>query len=324
MKSKNKTLKIIVSFVYLLILLTYLFFLFGKYLPSEYDADLKLFGKYFYVLDNGQLVSVDYSKIPEKNDDVFCTINEKKYIAKVIDQKSNGEMSLKIEIDGNTKYYTVKNIKGVAKGQIPYLGYIYNFFHSIYALILIVFLPCLFIIMYEIIKIVLMFKNRNKDERYDDDYILPKNMTQPQNNNNFFNLNKDKMTNIENDIETKNINDNSIFDTYIKDQNINNTNSSKDFKNFNEINSNTIYDMKYKMDFQDTHEIKNKYNEFIESDNDQLNILKKYGVEPSKIDNGVSIKIEPHTIKHLELKLRNDGTLEINTDNYNANIDIEF
>ena len=78
------------------------------------------------------------------------------------------------------------------------------------------------------------------------------------------------------------------------------------------------------MAFQDTHEISKRMDETIQDDNEQLDEFKEYGIETSTIENGVEIKMDPQRTSNILLRLKNDGSLAIITDNYTTNIDMEI
>lgn len=297
-KKYNKKIKLIFGIIYVVILAVYAVFLFDKFLPNEHNEDLNLFGKSIYVLDNGQAVSVDYSKKPTEGDKIVCIANNKKYLATVLSDDTSSNISIQADINGSNQYYTIKASNGVVNQFIPKLGKIYNFMHSVYGLVCIVIVPCALIILYEAAKIIMALKNKHK-HNIDD--------------NNSYNDDNNSYNNYETGPNNSAINDNMVWDSMF---------SFQPDKAKNNLDKEDFLDENNKTESAET--LPDKQDETVEDNIEQSDILQKYGILTKNTDEGVEVKIDPKSIEFLSLKLNNDGTLEINTDNYTADINTEL
>lgn len=334
MKTHRK-LKITLIVIYGIVLACYSIFLFSNLFPNQYNADITLFGKYIYVLDNNNAVVANYDRAPQKGDHVVCVINGKKYDALVNDVSgtNNRTLTLSATVNGSLQYFTSSaNNLGIIARTLPNVGYVYQFLHSIWGIVCIIIIPCVALLIYEICQLIISAKN--KDKSYDSLMTLDdfeddgwKNVQEKRTDAHPFfgeenaesvTLYKDQPThsnplslnsNQSNNVKTK-------FDTIYPPID-SNTNIATSF-------TQSLDALKYKMAFQDTHDMSNRINEVIQENNEQLDVLKRYGIAASSIENGVEININPTNMDTLKLTLRNDGSLSIATENYIANIDMSI
>lgn len=335
----HRKLKITLIVIYAVILAAYSIFLFCSLFPNPYNADMNLFGKYVYVLQNNDAVVVSYDRTPEKGDAVVCVINGKKYEALVNDVSgsNNHTITLSANVDGNLQYFTSSsNNLGVITRTIPWLGAIYQFLHSVWGILCIIIVPCVAFLIYEICQLILSAKHKEKHydellEQEDFEKSLSLNLEDDdpavsyssaplqlsrQSNTEPVTLYKEQSTrsNLSDSSDNPTSNTKSKFDTVYP--------SIDSDSNIAASFAESLDDLKYKMAFQDTHDMSNQINEVIQENNEQLDTLKKYGIATSNVENGVELNIDPSATSSLKLTLRNDGSLSVATDNYIANIDI--
>ena len=85
-----------------------------------------------------------------------------------------------------------------------------------------------------------------------------------------------------------------------------------------------LSEMKYKMEFQDTHQLSNRLETVIDENDNLAQNLTPYGLQTSMIDNGIQIEIDTTKTKALKLLLKNDGSLTLITDSYQAEINSDL
>ncbi len=337
--------KIAVAIVYALIFLAYAFFVFGHLSPKEYNEDVNWFGTRIYSLQDGGGAVVDCSAQPDTGDQIVCVLDGEKYLATVA-SNSGSSMSVSVHVGEDNQNYVISSSPGVVQSVIPLVGYLCDFTGSVWGIVCVLIIPCFLFLVYEIMQLVTTIRHRDDDEeemvlespkesrrklkrelkqerlRYQADQELeqvresePMSRTSGSFSTKPFSLNtedvKDKQDRVlsAKEAQTK-------FDTIYPPV----TKKVDPTRSFTD----TIADLKFKMAFQDTHELSKRVDEVIEEDNEELGILQKYGMTTTNIPDGVEIKIDPKKADELTLRLKNDGSLAIVTDNYVANIDMEI
>lgn len=308
---KHKKRNIILGICYLLIVAAYLLFLVFSFIPSSHGEDLNFFGNSIYMIDSDAVV-VDFSQKPSKGDEIICNIEGEKRLATVDSISDSDILILSATIDGETDYYTTAMTNGVVTGSIPAFGDVYAFLVSVWGVLFIILLPSLIILIYWIVALIRISRNNRHVESEEDISEEP--------------------TFVSSFAETKAEptprKATAKFDDLFPWSNatIHDSVISKDGFTQSKPASfdDTLSELKFKMAFQDTHEISKRMDdETIEEDNDQLDSLKEYGITTTNIEDGVEFELDPTETSHILLRLKKDGSLAIITDNYTANIDME-
>lgn len=319
---KHKKLKWIFGVCYFFILALYIIFLIGSFIPKPHGEDIWLFGSNIYIVDQNQAVSVDFSRQPAEGDTIVCNIDGKKRLATVESVSSSNVLLLSTTVDGVTNYYTTNVAYGVVVKNIPAVGSIYAFLSSIWGILCIIILPCTIFLIFQVI--VLIRLSRCKNQKFTGvDFLSEKSADVSDDFQKYYQRSTHSRQPLKpishSEIRTK-------FDDVLPlSDGITRQKPKESEKSLIEPSiDDTLSDLKFKMAFQDTHEISKRVDETIEEDNEQLNELKEYGIETSTIEDGVEIKMDPQRTSNILLRLKNDGSLAIITDNYTANIDLEI
>ncbi len=336
----------------------YIAFIYINFAQGTYGDGMQIFGCNMYIIDSNQTVFVDYSKLPKQGDMVLYEVDGEKKIASVNSISQSNILFLSVDDNGEIKYYNEPMVYGVITSIIPGLSYIYLFLTSFWGIFLIIILPCGFILTFQFITLIKMFsKNKLKTKngfnfetsvplrqrrKTTDDIQKPTNTKTSTSNtqrgrrnvkldsyNQFSGVAKQKKGTFSNNDNLNNFSQNR--------PSFNNT-PSNDFSpnkhSFNSITSNDtssnddFYDfstaLKYKICFKEFRKMSKRLIETIEDGNERLYALNEYGLATTNIEDGVEIKIHPPAVSEITLKLKNDGSLIIDTNTYTANIDMEI
>jgi len=309
-EKKHKKLKTIFCLLYLLLTFLYIIFIYMNFAQGTYGNGIKIFGCNMYILDSNQTVLVDYSKLPKQGDMVIYEVDGKKKIASVNSISQSNMLFLSVDNNGETKYYNEPMTYGVVTAIIPGISYIYSFLSSFLGIFLIIILPYSVILVFQIINLIkIMLKNKNQISKDKFDFVNSIPMRRKWEKTNSI----QKSVNTENQAFNSQMNIGNIEsnfptnDTYLND----------DFYDF-------ATTLKYKICFKDNKKISKKLIEPIENSNERLYALNEYGLAATNIEDGVEIKIHPPAVSEITLKLKNDGSLIIDTNVYTANIDMEI
>lgn len=309
-EKKHKKSKIIFCVSYLLMTLLYIIFIYINFAQGTYGDGVRMFGYNMYVIDSNQAVFVDYSKMPKQGDMVIYEVEGEKKIASVNSISQSNMLFLSVDDKGKTKYYTETMTYGVITLIIPVIGYIYSFLISFLGIFLIIILPYSIILVFQVINLIkIFFKNKLKISK--DKFSFVASVPMRQRRKRIGSIQKAINT------ETQTFNSQRNIGNIEVDSVSNDASPSDDFCDFETA-------LKYKICFKDTKKISKRLIETIENDNERLYALNAYGLATTNIEDGVEIKIHPPVVSEITLKLKNDGSLIIDTNVYTANIDMEI
>lgn len=315
-KKKFKLVKVFFIILYLLIVVLYVSLIFGKYAFNDSRSDFNFFGKSFYILENNDAVLVNYNLKPNEGNTVVLKKNNAVNIATLDFEIDQNTVILNLYEQDKAKYVTVpsKNVF-LVENIFPVLGGVYLFLSSIWGCLVIVILPCSLFLIFEIVQIVKLFKNKNslKESDYNDQPI-----SKLDSGNKLENKNSSDKLNDELDEVDQNSFEEKTDNIEEKVEKVSEKKSMDDI----------LKNIEYKVKFQDTHQIQNTHrlNDSIDekvNKNEKFNLSPKYGLNTKNIEDGIELSVSPDCIDDLKLILKTDGSLTITTDKYTANIDLD-
>lgn len=316
-KKKFKLVKIFFIILYLLIVVLYASLIFGKYAFNDSRSDFNFFGKSFYVLENNDVVLVNYNLKPNEGNTVVLKKNNTVNIATLDFEIDQNTVILNLGEQDKANYVTVpsKNVF-LVENIFPVLGGVYLFLSSVWGCLLIVILPCSLFLIFEIIQIVKLYKNKNslKESDFND---------QPISKLDSYNEldNKDSSYKLNDEVDE--------VDQNILEEKTDNIEEKVEKLSEKKSMDYILKNIEYKVNFQDTHQIQNTHrlNDIIDekvNKNEKFNLSPKYGLNTKNIEDGIELSISPDCIDDLKLILKTDGSLTITTDKYTANIDLDI
>lgn len=303
---KFKLVRFFLVILYLLIVVLYVSLIFGKYAFNDSRSDFNFFGKSFRVLETNDAALVNYDLKPSVGDTVVVKMNNAAKLATLnfeVDKKTfivnlDGSDGANSTVPSSTVFYVENTFSA--------LGGVYLFLSSIWGCLLVVILPCSLFLIFEIVQIIQLSKNKNNLKEQDPSVKVIPNL---DNNN----------------LEEKN--SNSKLDVTDQDNYEENNDKIIQKKSMDDV----LKDIDYKVKFQDTHQIQNTHrlNDRIDENitqnkNREFNLSSKYGLNTKNIEDGIELSVRPDCIDDLKLVLKTDGSLTIITDKYTANIDLDI
>lgn len=311
---KTKKFKLISFFLitfYVLILLLYISLIFGKYVFNDSRSDFNFFGKSFYVLETNDAALVNYDSKPRDGDTVVVKKNSNVNIATFNFEVDKKTFAVTLNANGSEEYAMVSsNQTFLMESIIPALGGVYLFLSSIWGCLIIVILPCLSFLIFEIAKIIKLAKNN--DDLKESDFSV-----------------RDASNADDKKLEDKDLN--SELDEVNKNNLEEQTDTTED--KFNKVIEKKYMDdilknIEYKVNFQDTHKLSGTYDKISKitnkNDTGEYNLSKKYELKTKNIENGIEFFANPEYIDNLKLVLKTDGSLTVTTDKYIANIELNI
>ena len=172
---------IVVIFI-LAVLIILTFVIFGMFRDS--GTAPKLFGYRVYVVPNdrmepripkGSAVFVEEGATPNPQSVILCSISDELYVIGFVGTETaeNGEVSYIVKYDNATDDRTwgisESDIIGVAQTYDSFLGWVIRFASSKAGMMTIVIVPCLLVIIYEVLMLVLSRKNADSDIKWRED-----------------------------------------------------------------------------------------------------------------------------------------------------------
>lgn len=305
---KFKWVKFFLIILYLLIIVLYVSIIFGKYAFNDTRSDFNFFGKSFYVLENNDAVLVNYDLKPSEGDIVVLKKNNAVNLATLDFEVDKKTVILSLNGHDKADYVTVSsNNVFLVENTFPVLGGAYLFLSSIWGCLAIVILPCSLFLIFEIVQIVKLSKNKKSLTESDSSVKTSSNL-------------KD-----DNKLEEKD--SNSKFNKIDQNSEEEKNDEIIEKKSMDDI----LNDIEYKVKFQDTHQLQNTHrlNDLIDENvsknkDGDFNLSSKYGLNTKNIEDGIELSVSPDCIDDLKLVLKTDGSLTITTDKYTANIDLDI
>lgn len=355
--SKSKTaFKIVVGSLYLLIVLLYATFLVGNFQMNLYGEDAKFFGNYFYFINDSKSSAViaNPQTTVEVRDQIVFKDDDNEYYTGTINAIYTDNTADVMNLQTNkTQKVEAASIYGAATHSVPYLGSVMSFLLSHWGIIVIIVIPCFIFLIVQVVQLIRYSRRaRNgleeEDEKEEMYFSNPKAQhkysqnTQNDNSPHWQHSNDYDQTSVS-AANASNFRENyEMAEQKIKREKaavglmpepektdyqqeyekelLSRTRLEEFLKQSDPALEETLGDLHYKMKFQDTREL-SKYHEAIIEENSDIPNLDKYGLQTSTIENGVEIKIDPKDSGSCILRLKNDGSLQIVTDAYVANID---
>lgn len=315
-KKKFKLAKVFLIILYLLIIILYVSLIFGKYAFNDSRSDFNVFGKSFYVLENNDAVLVNYNLKPNEGNTVVLKKNNAVNLATLDFEIDQNTVILNLDGQDKANYVTVpsKNVFFV-ENIFPVLGGVYLFLSSVWGCLLIVILPCSLFLIFEVVQIVKLSKNKNRLKESDSN-------AQP-----ISKLDGDKK--LEDKDSSDKLNDElDVVDQNSFEEKTDNIEEKVEKAIEKKSMDDILKNIEYKVKFQDTHHIQNTHrlndsiNEKVNK-NEKFNLSPKYGLNTKNIEDGIELSVSPDCIDDLKLILKTDGSLTITTDKYTANIDLD-
>lgn len=327
-KHKFRKTKIVLVVLYTVILILYALFLSQVYLSNQSGEQLNLFGNYYMSMSDNSLAVLSGSDDYQKNDTIIYNSadiesgSEEFKIGKIDSIVVQNDLKVVTIIYGDsTEYVAYSQITGLLVNQIPILGAVLSFLRSAFGVAIIVVVPCVIFLIYQLIALVFYMRSDKTEYDYyddetddaeEDDYD-----EKPGNNNaneSLFSAFKTESKTIEDKSEKARITDDFLEPSKPKASEIYS-------ENFDKI----LSELRYRMDFQDTHQLSKHIESTIEEQKeDERQDLKSYGLQTFSIEDGIEINIDRFKSKELVLRLKNDGSLTIITENYQAEITSEL
>ncbi len=315
-KKKFKLAKVFLIILYLLIIILYVSLIFGKYAFNDSRSDFNVFGKSFYVLENNDAVLVNYNLKPNEGNTVVLKKNNAVNLATLDFEIDQNTVILNLDGQDKVNYVTVpsKNVFFV-ENIFPVLGGVYLFLSSVWGCLLIVILPCSLFLIFEVVQIVKLSKNKNRLKESDSN-------AQP-----ISKLDGDKK--LEDKDSSDKLNDElDVVDQNSFEEKTDNIEEKVEKAIEKKSMDDILKNIEYKVKFQDTHHIQNTHrlNDSIDekvNKNEKFNLSPKYGLNTKNIEDGIELSVSPDCIDDLKLILKTDGSLTITTDKYTANIDLD-
>lgn len=311
MSNRFRKTKVTIGIVYLVLLAVYVFFLFTNFTVGEHGENVNFFGTCVYTTENSGSAYIGNPSLPvASGEQIAYKLDDGTGIASVYSVGFDGKVYL--DEQDPQKSLQASSIYAVVTSTIPFLGAILKFLLSSWGIIFIVLIPCFIFLVYQVILLIRSIRDKQTDKelnRYKSE-TLYKNSEREQENqmpskHNFesFNQSREKQEDT-----TPLISPTTSFSP-LKPPIRRDASLQK-----------TISEMKYKMQFQDTRELSKQVESIIQEDEEKLTGLEKYGLQTFPIKDGVEIQLDPKTTGVFRLRLSNDGSLEIITDTFTANI----
>lgn len=349
-KSKN-VFKIIAGLIYLLIIIFYATFLVGNFQMNLYGEDAKFFGNYFYFINDAKssaVIANPQTTVQVKDQIVFKSDDE--YYTGTIDAVYTDDTVDVLNLQTNqTQKIEAVNIYGASMHSVPYLGSVMSFLLSCWGIIVLIVIPCCIFLIIQVVQLIRYSRrarNGLEEEEEEQPYFSAsrKEYTPSSASQKYHSTSWQQSATYSSHANDPTAHASSFREDYeLAEQKINREKAAaglllesdksdyqKDclsrtrleefLKQSDPALEDTLGDLHYKMKFQDTREL-SKYQEAIIEENSEIPNLDKYGLQTSTIENGVEIKIDPKDSGSCILRLKNDGSLQIVTDAYVANID---
>lgn len=351
MSNENKTsrvktrCKITLGVLYLVIVILYAFFLFTNLESSEYEEDAKMFGRYMYTIsDSSHSAVVADPKADVKADDTIVFKNDDAFCTGMVERMSSGNTArVKNEQNGETDYIKQSDVYGVVHKKIPYFGWVISFLKSYWGIIFIIALPCFIFLMLQVIRLIRFSREQRQNEEYKEEFAFspihrkekapfvaeqntpeeeePVSYSPSESFSTPSSFEADyERTRRQIEEEEKKVLMGSSKKSDYNHQEPDNARLNEFLQQSEPFLDNTLGELHYKMKFQDTKEV-SKYQEAVIEEGGEAPNFDKYGLQTSPIEDGVEIKIDPKSLGSCVLRLKNDGSLQIVTESYVANID---
>lgn len=330
MKSKvrfRKT-KIVLTVIYLLFAVAYGLFLFSNFQAKRTGSEATFFGSALYEVDGG--AGTGAFARPQQaykvNDQIVCK-TEDSYIVGRINEvaSSNGVEIATVNAKGTNYHVPLTAVKGTVSAQVPLLGSINRFLKSAYGVVLLVVIPCLLFLIHQMVLLSRTLKEKKEREREEDDDPAPDyapfsrlpSMTPSRGEL------TDRFATLTKVAKEPPRDASSIYKPAEPSAKAEQPVAAAVSAREEDVFSDLMSEMKYKMAFQDTQQLSPKREHPVDETGGSGD-LKKYGLQTELIDEGIEVNIDSSMTKEIKLRLKNDGSLSIITDNYQAEINADL
>lgn len=329
MKSKTRfrKTKIVLTILYLVILAAYGIFLFLNYQARRAGTEIMFGSSALYEVDEGfgtgALARPQDSyqmgqKVVYKAEDGYA-VGRIEQIA-----TSNGVDIVSVIAQGKRDHVALTAVMGEVTAQIPVIGALSGFLKSAYGVVLIVVIPCVVFLVHQVVLLMHTLKNKKEkedvstDSSEEPDYApfsrLPS-LTPSRGEL------TDRFATLTKVAKEPPREASSIYKP--AEPTPQKTSAPAAQQDEDDVLRELFSEMKYKMAFQDTQQLSPVQEHAVE-DVEQSGDLEKYGLQTQLIDDGIEVNIDSTVTNEIKLRLKNDGSLSIITDKYQAEINADL
>lgn len=327
-KTRFRKTKIILTILYLVILAAYGVFLFLNYQARRAGTEIMFGSSALYEVDGGfgtgALARPQDSyqmgqKVVYKAEDGYA-VGRIEQIA-----TSNGVDIVSIIAEGERDHVALTAVMGVVTAQVPVIGGLSSFLKSSYGVVLIVVIPCVLFLVHQVVLLTRTLKSKKEkedeltDSSEEPDYApfsrLPSlTPSRGELTDRFATLTK---------VAKEPPREASSIYKPAQPTPQKTTSAPAAQQDEDDALRELFSEMKYKMAFQDTQQLSPVQEHAVE-DVEESGDLEKYGLQTQLIEDGIEVNIDSTVTNEIKLRLKNDGSLSIITDKYQAEINADL